>query len=128
MTNDINIPKKTSWSRGLHRIFAIICIVWAGYFIIWIPVTISNERVKNSAEIRKIPLSNNNYTKQQIQGYDDLADKIFESSKLKNIYKEMMPDFHIFASFILIPPFVVYLLIRLLIFIIKWIYNGFKAD
>jgi hypothetical protein len=108
--------KKINWTKGLTRIYLLLVFVWVLYLIFWIP----SEHVKTW---QALALYENDKTKQS--EYLERANLI---AQWKELGKEFTRTPIAGSALLLLPPILGYGFLRLIIFITKWIFMGFKYE
>ena len=121
--------KKVNWNKGLHRVFALLCVLWMGFVFVWYPMDKMNKAAVYAHEIR-------------MHGLDAMSKGIMSYEEVETEYKENRErvswnyayENYVFGSgfflsilFIVLIPAIFYAITRLLIFLILWLYRGFKT-
>ena len=112
----MEINRKINWARGLTRIYLLVVLAWALYWIVWIPL-------------------------EQVRSWQTLAIYVHDESKrteylsqanLLTQWKELGKEFArspmASAAVLLLPPLLGYGLLRLILFTTKWIFSGFQHE
>ena len=121
--------KRINWNKGLHRVFALLCVLWMGFVFVWYPMDKMNKAAVYAHEIR-------------MHGLDAMSKGIMSYEEVETEYKENRErvswnyayENYVFGSgfflsilFIVLIPAIFYAITRLLIFLILWLYRGFKT-
>jgi hypothetical protein len=110
------MKKRINWTRGLTRIYLLMVVVWALYWIVWIP----SEEVKNWQELAI-------YTQDETKKSEYLS-RANLVAQWKELGKEFISSPITSLAVFLLPPILGYGFLRLTIFITKWVFIGFTHD
>jgi hypothetical protein len=123
--------KKVNWNKGLHRVFALLCVLWMGYWFVYLPWEAKQQATKYAAEtysrwetLEKVPYLPQMSEQEKSAELKENWERATWSYMFSNMKKEEITFFAIIA----LVPAVIYGLVRLLIFLILWLYRGFKSS
>ena len=126
MTRYISKLQAVNWNRGLHRVFALLCVLWVGSVFIWVPIEIRNEAQKHAYETYID--SNNKLNSPEEQIDIDLQYKQnLKEAEWASVYKIYLDDPKEVILATVMFPAAFYVLSRLLIMLLVWIYRGFNT-
>ena len=126
MTRYISKLQAVNWNRGLHRVFALLCVLWVGSVFIWVPIEIRNEAQKHAYETYID--SNNKLNSPEEQIDIDLQFKQnLKEAEWASVYKIYLDDPKEVILATVMFPAAFYVLSRLLIMLLVWIYRGFNT-
>jgi hypothetical protein len=108
--------RQINWTRGLTRIYLLLVLAWALYWIVWIPL----EQVRNWQT-----LAINVYDESQRTTYLSQANLL---AQWKELGKEFARSPMASVALLVLPPLLVYGLLRLTLFTANWVFSGFQHD
>jgi len=106
------MKKRIDWTKGLTRIYLLLVFVWALYCIYWVPM-------------------------EQVESWQTLASLTQDETKRSEYlsHANLIAQWKVLAgspiislAMLVIPPILGYGLLRLAIFITRWVFKGFQHD
>jgi hypothetical protein len=127
MTN-LYFSNTMTWRRGFHRLFAVLWVIWAFFVLVVSPIQEAKQAQASAAfyyaRWAEIPIKDESDRVER----DKENKERWKHASLSHIYKtEMIPNLHWVLLLIILPPALLYGLIRGTISFCKWLYNGFHA-
>jgi hypothetical protein len=130
MTRYISKLQAVNWNRGLHRVFALLCMLWAGYLLVWLPMQ-ARERAYTYAI--DTTMREYNYAKavgkplMSAEELDALTKENLEMATWSYQYRGFMKDLPWLLAITILIPALIYGLIRLFLMLLLWLYRGFNT-
>lgn len=132
---DESSTNKTNWGRGLHRIFYVLCVIWLLWWVIVTPFKMQAASMEFKSAMYGYALKDCYSGDNWNQGYSTDCSKAADKKYLENkgvqgiyldaITKSTASDIASFFSLLIIPPLILYGLIRLFVWLVLWIVKGF---
>jgi ABC-type glycerol-3-phosphate transport system permease component len=110
------MKKRINWTKGLTRIYLLLVFVWALYCIYWVPM----EQVESWQTLAS--LTQDETKRSEYLSHANLV------AQWKELGKEFISSPIIVSAALLLPPILGYGLLRLTIFITRWVFKGFQHD
>lgn len=129
MSRLISKLQVVNWNRGLHRVFALLCLLWLGFFFVYIPWKEIQVNTKYAAETFVRELNHSELAGVPMMPADELealTKENWERATWSYQYKNLLSSMPTLIWVIVLIPTVVYGLARLFIFLVLWLYRGFK--
>jgi hypothetical protein len=128
MEDDGITKSRMSWRRGFHRVFLLLWVLWALFVLIGVPILQARQASDFAVAMYSITLNNPAKDDSERAARVERQNEYFAQASLSHIYKtQVLPNFHWFVLAILIPPVVLYALVRGGILLVSWLYRGFTA-
>jgi hypothetical protein len=128
MNNIETVKTRINWARGIHRVFLLLCVIWA--LFVWIGLPVMQARQASDFAVMIYGFNIEHPAKDSVEQADRQQTQrtLFEESTLPSIYKvQVLPNLHWFLLGALLPPAILYGLARAVIALVRWLYRGFAT-
>jgi hypothetical protein len=116
-----------NWRRGGHRIFLVLCAVWAVAVLLAFPLVETTRSQKAALEVHALRGSGG-YSAETQKSLERLEAVHQRQSSLSWFYREeMLKNLGLVLAALIVPPLGVYVLARAVFAIIDWLVNGFRS-
>jgi hypothetical protein len=128
MTRYISKLQAVNWNRGLHRVFALLCLFWLGFWCVYIPMDEMKKATTYAAQtdIREYEFERA-FPAKSPEEKATLRKENWERATWSYQYKKIFVEQAGALWIIVLIPAVGYLLIRLFLMLSLWLYRGFNT-
>lgn len=117
-----------NYRRGLHRVFALACVLWALAVLVGFPIQAVNRNREFAWQSEAFATSHPAPDAASRIEHERSQRLLWQQATLQYVYRhEVLPHWPIVLATLVIPPLVAYGLIWLGISIMSWVIRGFRA-
>lgn len=125
---DTVIKKSVNWSRGFHRLFSVLWVLWIIYLFIGIPIQQIHQAEEFAISMYKSDLSTPPENEQEKTEREARQKELWARASWSHVYKsQIFPDIWLVLGAALLLPMAVYIGIRGVLWLFLWLYHGFRA-
>ncbi len=117
-----------NWKRGLHRVFAVLWVIWGLFLFGWLPLQQIHRAQRFAQEMYARDLDAIPSNERERAEWKARQDERRARASWSHVYKsEVIPNIWLFLAAAVFVPIIAYALVRGVLVIVGWLFRGFTT-